>query len=428
MTPYEEGKQLYRNNDFINARLKFEEAINRSYTPNKYHYNMYGWTLRKLDESQYFLQIISPLLEQEIFNVNDFLDLLVWCQYDVYIKKYKEDCDYDILEKADFILSNCQQLDLNNCIKNPFVLTIFKIVKVLKKRASINYKKIVELLEKIDPMELPLDDEFEYEDSNYNKRETSSKREFYYQNISSAYEKTMQYEKCIEICEKALEEDMKLHFRNKLWFTARLHYCKCKISTDFGKDINEYKKIIEKHRFWYMYHKLSALYWSKNDIDNALYYSCLSFDIIDEMKKKVNVMSDIGDLLIAKGDESNAVKFFQCALYYRTINGWGISRELEYQKILNNIDVTKKPNLLELKKISLIKAISLNDNLNAGIMKQTDKNKKYGFILSLNLNMDIYYKKEYILNSSNYLPEKTFVTFTVYDNHGKPAAKNIRII
>ena len=80
--------------------------------------------------------------------------------------------NYDILEKADFILNNCKQLDLNNCIKNPYVLTIFKIVKVLKKRSSINYKKIVELLEKIDPMELPSDDEFEYEDSNHNKRET----------------------------------------------------------------------------------------------------------------------------------------------------------------------------------------------------------------------------------------------------------------
>lgn len=428
MTPYEEGKKLYENNDFINARLKFEEAINKSYTPNKYHYNMYGWTLRKLDKSQYFLQIISPLLEQEIFNVNDFLNLLVWCQYDVYIKNYNEDCDYDILEKADFILNNCKQLDLNNCIKNPFVLTTFKVVKVLKKKASINYNKIVELLERIDPMELPSNDEFEYEDGNHNKRETSSKREFYYQNISSAYEKTMQYEKCIKVCEKALVDDIKFHYRNKLWFTARLYYCKCRISTDFEKDINEYKKIIEKHRYWYMYHKLSTLYWSKNDIDNALYYSCLSFDIIDEMKKKVNVMSDIGDLLIAKGDESNAMKFFQCALYYRNINGWGISRELEYQKILHNIDITKKPNLIELKKISLVKAISLNNSLNVGVIKPTNKNEKYGFIALLNSNTDIYYKKEHILNSKNYLPKHTFVTFTVYDNHGKPAAKNIRTI
>lgn len=428
MTTYDEAKQLYKNNDFINARIKFEEAINKSDKPNRYHYNMYGWTLRKLGESQYFLQIISPLLEQKIFNISDFIDLLAWCQYDVYIKNYNEDCDYDILEKAGFILDNCKQLDLNNCIKNPLVLTIFKIIKVLKKKSSINYKKIVELLEKIDPMELPLDDEFEYEDNNHKKRETSSKREFYYQNISSAYEKTMQYEKCIEICEKALEEDIKFHFRNKLWFTARLYYCKCRISTNFEKDIDEYKKIVEKNRFWYMYHKLSALYWSKNDIEKALYYSCLAFDIIDEMKKKVNVMSDIGDLLIAKGDESNAVKFFHCALYYRTINGWGISRELEYQRILNDIDITKKPNLIELKKISLIKAISLNNHLNVGIMKQTDKNKKYGFISSLNLNRDIYFKKEHILNNKNYLPENTFVTFDVYDNHGKPAAKNIRTI
>ena len=50
--------------------------------------------------------------------------------------------DYDIIEKSQFILKHCKQKELNEYKFNPLVFTIFKIVKVLKDRSSVNYKKI----------------------------------------------------------------------------------------------------------------------------------------------------------------------------------------------------------------------------------------------------------------------------------------------
>ena len=164
MSLYQEAKQLCDSGKYLDALEHIESAIKEARIYNEYHYHLYCRILRKLERSKDFLDIIYDLIKNEKFEESIFVDDISWCIYDVYVKEYDESMNYDIIKESKFILERCLQPEENNTLKNPLVLTIFKIVKVIKSKSTVNYKLIAELLEKLDCKKLPTTDTFKFID------------------------------------------------------------------------------------------------------------------------------------------------------------------------------------------------------------------------------------------------------------------------
>lgn len=424
MTLYQKAKQLYENEEYLDALEHIEFAIKEARFYNEYHYHLYCRILRKLERSKDYLDIIYDLINNKIFEEAMFVDDISWCIYDVYVKEYDESMNYDIIKESKFILERCSQPEEKNTFENPLVFTIFKIVKVIKNRSTVNYKLIAELLEKLDCKKLSTTDTFKFIDDKNKERELASKREQYYQDLSKAYEKLRKYDECYKLCSIALSNDINWHYRNDLWLYARQCYCKCMLSNGDNNDIDDYVKIAEKNRFWYMYHKLANVYFSHGDIDNALKYACKGFDITNDVEKKVNLMYDLGLLFEAKKKYNEAKLFFQCCFYYRNMNGWAVSSDLEYKVKYYEIDDNIKPNLKKLKNITIS---ILSESFNIGEIKMIDKQKGFGFIKTNN-NQDIHFRTRNIRNKQRFIPVGCFVEFDIENTEKGITAVNIKVI
>lgn len=116
----------------------------------------------------------------------------MWCLYDVGIKgiKISEDISDDeielFLKTAVAIVLNCSQLSQDQYFNNPYVLTVVKTVKMLNRRASVNYKLIIEWLKKLDVEQLPMDDVKTFITEFGREVESASTREFYYYQLARA--------------------------------------------------------------------------------------------------------------------------------------------------------------------------------------------------------------------------------------------------
>lgn len=58
---------------------------------------------------------------------------------------------------------------------NPYVLTIFKVIRIYMKSAKINYKEILKWLNCLNPNELP-EEVFKFQDVKGKEREKASKK------------------------------------------------------------------------------------------------------------------------------------------------------------------------------------------------------------------------------------------------------------
>lgn len=431
MSLYIGANNLYDEKKYEEAYEIIIEEINAKIEFNIYTYALYGRICRKLNKQEEFLRIIKPLLlDEEVkeFSIEFFADIIGWCLYDLYIFKYNEKCDYDIIEKSKFIVENCKQKKLAQYNYNPFVLTIFKIVKVLKDRSNVNYKKIIELLELLDPLELPLDNFIITKIPNGKEMELASSREIYYQDLTKAYEKTRQFEKAYALCDKALNENLKWHYENDLWIEVRKYYCLCLANIDFDINIEEYKKIAEKRKFWFMYHNLGNLLIAHSNIDEGFYYLCLALDIYYDPENKYGVMLDIANILLnVYKKENEAKKFYQAALYFKTLNGWSIENSLDFRKKQFNLSDTAKPNLYELKKLALTFAVNIK-TFNTGSIKKLNINKGFGFIKLLDESKDIYFRTRSFKNQKQQLKKDIFVKFKVKQHKNREEAIQIEKI
>lgn len=285
-----------------------------------------------------------------------YYNQLCWILYKKTISAYDEEQTSnnfeEFIQKAEYIVENCHQKEADVWLENPYVLTVLKVVKTYNKKNFKNYSKILEWISKLDPNILS-EEVFKFKDSEGKDRELASAKEFYYQHISKVYEKLRKFEECVAICDLGLEEIKRWHYRNHIWIRARRYYSNCMITDDFDEAIKEYIYLAEKENHWFMFHKVSSLYFSKGRIDDALSYASKAlvasrrFDI----EKMINLVYDIGILLQAKSKSNQANIFFQACGYYRNLREWKLSEELRFIIKENNIDISKTFDIYKLKSI-----------------------------------------------------------------------------
>lgn len=369
--------------------------------------SLYGQLCRKQKCAQDYLDYLFVIQDENVLQNKFVNDAKMWCLYDVGIKgiKISEEISDDeielFLKTADSIVLNCSQLSQDQYFNNPYVLTVVKTVKMLNRRASVNYKLIIEWLKKLDVEQLPMDDVNTFITEFGREVESASTREFYYYQLARAYEKDEEYQECINVCDRALGELQKFHYRNHLWLTARKLFCECMVAYNKQEAIENYKRVVEKHQFWYMYHKLANIFWNNNQIKEALVYSCKAFDSSQEDKKLINVIDDLSYLFEANGDVHGAKIFAQAYVSIRNKYGWKIRYYARSRAELFGIDGENKDPI----RLSMLKTYCDNYLNNILGIKQKGfgeivcftKNGFSGFIKQSN-GQQIFFNKAQIKN------------------------------
>lgn len=371
----QEAKRLFKNKEYEKSLEIYSDLWESSNKDNHNLLKEYGDALRKCDKSIDFIKIFIGLDKTSYLRNNPFVhSALCWCTYEEYIKKYdsKNIDEFDnFLKKAQFIVEHCEQKSSEKEHYTPYVLTIKKVVKSYNDKSSTrNSKKsqeeIVKWLNLLNPS--LLSEQCLTSNINGEDYEQASSKEFYYQNLVKAYEKIGKYSECILLGEKSLQEIKKFHFRNKTWIKARILYSKCMISNDIETDIEEYKKMAEKERYWFMWYKLSNICYSFGKMKESLFFNCKAITQEYGYEKMVNLFYNLGLCWKAEGNEDNAKIYWEASAYYRNLKGWNISEELQYYILAYELDINKKPDKRQLQHLA-------NDYIN-----KNDKTYEYGVI------------------------------------------------
>lgn len=430
MTEREKAKEYYNNKDYEKAVILYEKLWNSS---NKDDHNLfaeYGNALRKSNKSEIFISEFSKINKDSYLRKNNYvISVLCWCVYDVYIKDYidSEESDFEqFIKMAEFITKYSKQKAGNNEILTPFVLTIKKVVKIYNNKPSSrtsknNQEKIIEWLEKLDSS--ILSEECLTATVGEDKYEQASSKEYYYQNMTKAYEKIGEYEKCILIGEDALKLIDKFHYKNKIWITGRILFSRCMISSDKEIDLHNYKNFAEKENYWFLWYKLANICYSFGMFKDSLLYNCKAIynERIDE--KMVTLLFNLGLCWESQSNQKNAKKYYHASAYFRNLMGWNLSEELQYYISNYNLDIVKKPNLFELKSIAK-EYIDRNDNEYLyGKIDNILKNGFSGFIKQDNGEDNIYFNMRNAIGSKSLLQKGRRVKYKkIVNEKGKNEA------
>lgn len=429
------AKDELEKGNYNTAKTIFETLWNNSSKNDPYLLFNYGQALRKTKNGLVFIEICKELNGNKDIMSNKFVvSTLCWCLYDCYIKNYsvddKEGFDY-FIKRAEYIINNCEQMDANEYYKNPFVLTVIKVVKIYRDKPSKNYNEILKWLSYLNQDKLS-EDVFCFKDETGKDRELASPKEFYYQNMAKTLEKMGKFKECIEVCEKAINQISKFHYRNEMWIKTRMYYSKCMLNDKDNIDdaIKGYREIAYKENFWFMYHKLSQICFSYNRLSEALLYASKAFTCRFEYEKMVNLMFDTALLWQASGIDVNAKIFFQASAYYRKRQGWQISEELQYYINLYEIDINKKPEINTMRNISNDYIMSIEgkiERVEGKVINIVSPHGRSGFIKPSKGGQNVYFKMkdvygEKVLKKGNKVEYELFK-----ENNGKTRAIKIML-
>ena len=428
----EKAKEYREKGENRKAELILEKLWNSSNKDDVYLLYDYGKILRDNDKSDKFIEICREYARNQIVISNKYIiRLLCWCIYDVYIKDFEknEKSDFEeFLKEAKFIKNNCVQLSKEKEYFNPYVLTIFKVIRVYLKSASVNYKEVLKWLEALNPNELS-EEVYNFQDSDGQDREMASKKEFYYQYKTKALEKLQRYEECIKVCEEAFNSIEEFHYRNHIWIKTRLYFSKCmEADSDIVEDeISKYKKLAYKENQWFMYHKLSLICWRYGKMEDALLYANKALTCKFEFEKMNKLLQDVALLWEYKGNILNAKIYYESSGYYRNRNGWKMTEELEFAISKYNLNINKRPDTKLLQKIATeyVKQIE-GENEQVVVGKILKINGDYGFINVRGQKDNVYFKIRDVLNS-NLLSVGSIVEFKMIKTDKGNRALNIKI-
>lgn len=385
---------------------------------NQYKFSQFGKQLYDEERYKEFIDIYEQFSDIEF---NKFCKH--WYTWSLY-KSMKEDVDNDIatdeiiLEK---IIANCDQYPTIKEHYTPFVLSIRYFVKKIKNSNSINYyEKIHYWLTKLNP-DILSENEMELMSKEGKDYTNVSSKEFYYTMLIKTLVKLEKFEICISVSEIALGSISKWNYKNDLWIKSRQLYSKCMISIEFDKDIKAYLDFVTKENKWFLYHKISTIYFSNAKFPESIIYASKGF-VLGTKKDRdmmVNLIYDLGLLLIDQSEEV-AIKLIQLCYQIRLKNGWNIKDALKYYVKLYDISSSSKVDFEKLQE-----SVIYFTDMSEGKIKMF--NESFGFIRAID-QKDYYFKVNKKLFSSLSLRKKVFFDVVYNEKKGKNEASNLHFV
>ena len=188
--------------------------------------------------------------------------------------------DEEFLNAATDIIKMLPQEDLNVKRSCPYTSAVFKVL--IRYRNDGDYISMIPWIERLNPELL---DEKPYRSHG---RLQKPRREKYYDWASKAYLDNMEFEKCIEVCQTALNELKSFQDDGDTWLRWRMAKS-LKELNQLKEALKYFKKVIEVKHDWYMYREIAEIYYRCGRPYDALDYLCPAVLSRESAKTKVNL-------------------------------------------------------------------------------------------------------------------------------------------
>lgn len=207
-----------------------------------------------------------------------------WALYKVHIKNYED--ENDLIEASEFITELIDQADLNNVKYCPYTSAVLKVIKLLYGRNE--FFNLIFWLEKINP------DLLSQKRDTYNGRPKKSDREKFYDIATKTYLECEDFEICLEMSKKALENLDVFTNDSDVWYRWRI--AKSLKGLNQNEKALEYLKEVAKvKKDWFV---------QKEFVDNYL-----ALDMYGE------ALEYISKAILANGSASYKVNLY-CLIYH----------------------------------------------------------------------------------------------------------------
>jgi cold shock CspA family protein len=262
-----------------------------------------------------------------------------WAVYQAKVKNFDFDCGDvpNLLKLIRYVYQNCDDEKSPRWLLAEFLVKAVDDHKLILKNPN---EILLEFLHQIDS------DKLSREEKKYEEKLLASDFEKWCSEISKVYLNLKRYDKCIDICQKALDSKIKLHSNNDSWFRYRM--AKCYLSQNDMENAQNYVREaqIRGCKHWCIKQILFEIAHKMND-EKALVYAseCAMADRSHEMR--VSFYEDFSKYLQEEKFEHESMLLRHLIILLREENKWKLKPEHSSWVITQEIKSLDKRETLE---------------------------------------------------------------------------------
>lgn len=246
-----------------------------------------------------------------------------WALYQLYVKNPEDETD--LFEAVDSITELLPQE--NHSQKDgvcAYTLSMMKLLDYLYKQND--YENLLIWADRLNPEYLSTKtSRFTTQDGR--EVTTASNKEKYYNWLSKSYQEVEEYDECLDISKKALDELTSFTNNADIWFKWRIARSLRELG-EYDEAIEYLNYIYKTKKDWYIQWEIAENYYFIGDNDKSLEYAISAALSRGDSDKKIKLYSLLEELL--KDDEPElALKHSYLIYSIRLHNEWGIDDELE---------------------------------------------------------------------------------------------------
>ena len=256
-----------------------------------------------------------------------------WALYQLYVKNPEDETE--LFEAVDLIT---ELLGQENHSKKDgvcaYTMSMMKLLDYLYKQND--YENLLVWADRLNPNFLSAKtSRFTTQDGR--EVTTASNKEKYYNWLSKSYQEVEDFDECLKISKKALEELTTFTNNSDIWFKWRMARSLREIG-EYDEAIDYLKDIYKTKKDWFILWELAENYFFNGDNDKSLEYAVSAALSRGDSDKKIKLYSLLEDLL---EDEYPEIALKHSYLIYsiRLHNEWGIDDDLEEKIAEAGLDV-----------------------------------------------------------------------------------------
>ena len=246
-----------------------------------------------------------------------------WALYQLHVKKPEDKTE--LLEAVDLITQLVPQEDLSEkdgvCA---YTMSMMKLLDYLYKNKD--YENIIIWSEKLNPDYLSKKTStFTTDDGREVK--LASNKEKYYNWLSKSYQEVEDYDECLRVSKKALEELDQFTNNSDIWFKWRIARS-CRELGEYDEAIEYLNDIYRFKKDWFVQWEIAENYFFMGEEEKSLEYAASAALSRGDIDKKIKLYSLLEDLL-EDDDPEIALKHSYLIYSIRLHNEWNIDEGLE---------------------------------------------------------------------------------------------------
>lgn len=246
-----------------------------------------------------------------------------WALYQLYVKTPEDETD--LFEAVDLITELVPQEDHSKkdgvCA---YTMSMMKLMDYLYKKND--YANLLVWADRLNPDFLSTKTS-KFTTSDGREVTMASNREKYYNWVSKSYYEVEDFDECLEISKRALEELTNFTNNSDIWFKWRIARSLREIG-EYDEAISCLKDIFKTKKDWYIQWELAENYFFNGDNEKSLEYAISAALSRGDSDKKIKLYSLLEDLLEDDYPEI-ALKHSYLIYSIRLHNEWGIEDDLE---------------------------------------------------------------------------------------------------